>query len=131
MLAVIGKAIIFIICILLDYGMKKRGLFKASDYSILSMIVMNITLPCAIVSKLNGQEFSMDLFLLFVLGIVVNLMLMACAWFAYQRREDRLFGIINIEGFNIGCFALPFVSGFFPPVCILAICLFDAGNTVM
>lgn len=131
MFAVIGKAIIFIICILFGYGMKKRGLLKASDYSILSTIVMNITLPCAIVSKLNGQEFSMDLFLLFALGIVVNLLLMASAWFTYQNREDRLFGIINVEGFNIGCFALPFVSGFFPPVCILATCLFDAGNAIM
>lgn len=131
MFDVIGKAVIFILFILLGYGMKKRNLMKSSDYTVLSTIVMNITLPCAIISKLNGQEFSVELFLLFGLGILVNLLLIASAFLFYHKRSDRIYNIVNLEGFNIGCFALPFVSGFFPPVCILATCLFDAGNAIM
>jgi len=39
--------------------------------------------------------------------------------------------MLNLSGFNISNFALPFVSGVFSPIGILATCMFDAGNSIM
>ena len=39
--------------------------------------------------------------------------------------------MINVCGFNIGCFALPFVQNFFGPGGMIIACLFDIGNAFM
>ena len=39
--------------------------------------------------------------------------------------------MLNLSGYNIGTFAMPFVAGFLPPTGFLATCLFDAGNAIM
>lgn len=39
--------------------------------------------------------------------------------------------MLNLSGYNIGLFSMPFVAGFLPPVGFLATCLFDAGNAIM
>lgn len=39
--------------------------------------------------------------------------------------------MINVCGFTIGCFALPFVQNFFGPGKMIIACLFDIGNAFM
>ena len=47
------------------------------------------------------------------------------------KREDRTFYLLNGCGFNLGCFALPFVQAIFSPTMAVATCLYDAGNAFM
>ena len=39
--------------------------------------------------------------------------------------------MINVTGFNIGAFSLPFIQNFFGPGGMIVACLFDIGNAVM
>lgn len=39
--------------------------------------------------------------------------------------------MLNLSGFNIGTFVMPFLQTFVTPIGFLAICLFDLGNSIM
>ena len=51
MLVVLSKAIAFVLIILIGYICKRRGVFAPTDYQLVSKIVLNITLPCAVISS--------------------------------------------------------------------------------
>ena len=39
--------------------------------------------------------------------------------------------VLNLPGYNIGLFAMPFISGFLGPVGVMTTSLFDTGNAVV
>jgi predicted permease len=45
-----------------------------------------------------------------------------------RTKEQRAFEILNFPGYNIGCFALPFVQSFLGPAGMITTFLFDIGN---
>ena len=51
--------------------------------------------------------------------------------FIGKSRTEQSFMILNINGYNIGNFSLPFISFFLEGMPILAISLFDAGSAIM
>lgn len=44
---------------------------------------------------------------------------------------DRALAMLNMSGFGIGTFALPFVQSFFPASYLTYVCLFDIGNSLL
>ena len=100
---------------------------------ILSKIVFNITVPCAIFYAFVTSEFNPSLIMLVGVGFLCCFI----PWFVAMLitwREDRdhkVFMMCNISGYNIGNFVLPFAMTMFPSHTIVAICLFDAGNALM
>lgn len=48
-----------------------------------------------------------------------------------MNRQDRIFTMINMTGYNIGCFTLPLIQNFFGSGGAVAACMFDTGNAVM
>jgi predicted permease len=57
---VLTKALAFVAVIALGYFLKKRGFFKPHDYELIAKIVLNITLPCAVITSFAA--FKMDSF---------------------------------------------------------------------
>lgn len=100
---------------------------------ILSKIVFNITVPCAIFYAFVTSEFNPSLILLVAVGFICTFI----PWFAAmlitwrENNDRRVFMMCNISGYNIGNFVLPFALAIFPQHTIVAICLFDAGNSLM
>lgn len=127
------KAGAFCLVIVLGYLLKRRGFFKASDFPLLSKIVINITLPCAVVSNFSKLSVDFSLLILTALGVAFNLILIGAGWLSAlnKRKTDRAFAMLNTSGFNIGCFALPYVQSFVGPSGVVAACLFDAGNSLL
>ncbi|MEG0688995.1 MAG: AEC family transporter, partial [Hungatella sp.] len=66
--AVLTKAIAFVAIIILGYVLKKVGLFRAKDFYLISVIVMKITLPAAIVSNFSKITLDFSLLILCVIG---------------------------------------------------------------
>ncbi|MCI8601159.1 MAG: AEC family transporter [Oscillospiraceae bacterium] len=127
------KAGSFVLMIVLGYTLKRIGFFKKEDFSILSKIVLNITLPCAVITNFSTFSFEPGLMLLAALGIGTNLIMVAAGWLK-GRREGPLgkgFGMLNLSGYNIGCFTMPYAQSFLGPVGVVATCIFDAGNAIM
>jgi len=130
---VLVKALAFVMIIVTGYALKKKGFFHANDFYLISKIVIRITLPAAIVS--NFSQISLDPALLWVIliGTGVNIITVAIGYLINfgRSKEDIVFDMLNLSGYNIGNFTLPFVQSFLGPVGFAATSLFDAGNAVM
>lgn len=133
MLGVLLKAMGLICIIVLGYVLKKIGFFKPRDYVLVSKIVLNITLPAAVITSFSGFAFDAALTWIIFLGLAGNLIMSGLGYFAARKRdkETRAFFMINFAGYNIGCFTLPFVQSFLGAYGVVVTCMFDAGNSVM
>ena len=99
----------------------------------ISKIVFNFTLPAAIVHAFGSANFTPDMLLLVPLGLICALCpyLITYVVTRHSSHDDRILYLMNISGFNIGSFGLPFVQAFFPASTVVAACMFDAGNALM
>ena len=133
MSVVLTRVAAFVLIIALGYLLKRRGFFKESDFGLISSIVLKITIPCAVVSYFSKITPDFTLFWLVALGIVCNLLPISLGWIAGLAggRRAQAFNMINFSGYNIGCFALPYIQTFLGPTGVVATCLFDAGNSLM
>lgn len=48
-----------------------------------------------------------------------------------RDRNTRILHLMNLCGYNVGCFALPFLQGFVGPYGVALACLFDVGNSLV
>lgn len=133
LIEVLTKASVFIVIIAIGYILKRIGFFKASDFKVVSRIVLNITLPCAVVSNFNKLEIDMSLLFLIIIGVLCNFIMIGTGYLlAYKNTDnEKAFNMINFSGYNIGCFAMPYVQNFLGPIGVVATCLFDAGNSIL
>lgn len=124
------KAGCFIGIIILGFVLRRVGFFKEGDFRVLSQITLKITLPAAIVVSFSQMEVeaSMLTISLIALGCGVLYMLIAFLINLKADKKRRAFEVLNLPGYNIGLFAMPFVSGFLGAVGGVTTSLFDTGN---
>ena len=130
MLDILIKAACYIAIILLGILLRAVGFFKEEDFPVLSKIVVRITLPAAIISAAAGREIDPSLLSLALLGFGGGVIYMVLGYLVYNHegKAGRAFGLLNLPGYNIGTFALPFTQSFLGATGILATGLFDVGN---
>ncbi|NRW04695.1 putative permease [Clostridium beijerinckii] len=82
------KAFSFILIIAIGYSFKRIGVFGPKDYKIITKIIMNITLPCALIT--GFANFKMDTSMLFIilLGFLGNI-IMSFVGFVLARNKDN------------------------------------------
>lgn len=131
MLETIGKAIILISFIVCGYMLKQGRLFGRQSFQTISTIVFTLTLPSAIIVHLNGMQFERNLLWISLIAVACNFFFVGLGYLIGRGKMEKSFYMLNISGFNIGNFALPFVSYFFDSPAVLVVCLFDAGNSLM
>lgn len=131
MLELLTRAGAFIAIIVLGFVLRKVGVFKEEDFGVLSNIVIKITLPAAIITSFSQNQIQTDMLILSLLGFGGGALYMLCGFLANRKRsrEQRAFEVLNLPGYNIGTFALPFTQSFLGPVGVVATCLFDTGNS--
>lgn len=133
MAAVLTKAVAFVAMIIMGYLLKRAGFFQAKDFYLVSRIVIKITLPAAIVSNFSKITMDYSLLSMCVIGLLCNFVTIAAGYLmnASGSRETKAFAMLNMSGYNVGNFTMPFVQSFLSPVGFAATSLFDAGNSVM
>ena len=133
MLEVLIKSLTFILIIVIAYSLKQIKVLKKEDANVLATIIMNITLPCALLTSANGIELNGVIIILIVIGILTNVIMIMIGYFATQHEDNCLKAsfMINTSGYNIGNFVLPFVQSFFPGLGVVYLCSFDIGNALM
>ena len=125
------KAAILVSFILCGYILKQLRLFGRSTFHTISTIVFNITLPSVIIANLNGIHFEVHYLFISLLAIAFNLLMVGLGYGVGRTKDEKAFYMLNMNGYNIGNFALPFVSYFFDSAAVLIVCIFDAGNSLM
>ncbi len=130
---VLMKALAFVAIIAMGYGLKRIGFFQAKDFFLLSKIVIKITLPAAIIANFSKISMDSSMLILCVFGLACNGVLLAAAYCMNLSKpgKQKAFAMLNLTGYNIGNFTMPFVQSFLGPVGFAATSLFDAGNSVM
>lgn len=133
MLDVLAKVASFVVIILIGVAAGHSGKFGEGADRLISKIVFNLTLPCAIIRAFEASELDRSLLPLIALGFISSALpfFLSLAVYAKKPREERILQQSNVAGFNIGCFALAFIQAFFPAQGAVATCLFDAGNSLM
>lgn len=94
---------------------------------------MNITLPCALIT--GFKDFKMDTSMLFIIliGFLANIIMSAIGFTLAKNKDnkEKAFNMLNLSGYNIGCFTLPYVQSFLGPFGVGITSLFDIGNSIM
>lgn len=130
MIEILTKAGSYIAIIILGFVLRRIGFFDEYAFPVISKIVVKVTLPAALIANAVGREFDPKLLILVLLGFGGGVIYMAFGYFLNRKRgrEQQAFEILNIPGYNIGTFALPFTQSFLGPVGVLTTSLFDVGN---
>ncbi|QNM06704.1 AEC family transporter [Qiania dongpingensis] len=123
----------FILIIALGYFLKRIGFFKKEDYRLISKIVLNVTLPAAVIVNFTSTDVPPYLLSAVLLGVLGNLVMLGAAriFSGGAPWKIQMFRMLNYSGYSIGCFTLPFIQSFLGPAGVVTTCLFDAGNSVM
>lgn len=132
MFEILYQSLTLILIIGLSYVLKSLGLFsKERDFRTLTNIILYVTLPSVIITNLNGLRFPPILLVISLFGFFCNWLYVFIGKQFGKNREEKSFMVLNINGYNIGNFALPFIAFFLEGIPILAISLFDAGSAMM
>lgn len=131
--AVLTRALCFVAIIMLGYILRRRGFFKEGDFHVLSKIVLRITLPAAIVTSFAGMEVTVSMLTISLVGLGGGVLYIGLAFLMNVRspKKKRAFEVLNLSGYNIGNFTLPFAQSFLGPAGVVATSLFDTGNAVV
>lgn len=130
---ILYKAASYLLLIALGVLLKRVGYFKENDFRTLAKVLLNVTLPCAIIYNFSNIAFEVSLLSVTVFSLfcgVLAVVLVVALDKAFGLKRFLPFDIINLSGYNIGNFCLPFAQSFLPPLGVLGISLFDAGNAL-
>ena len=127
------KPISYVLVIAMGCLLRHLGFFARDDHRLLSKIMINITLPCAIIQGFAGFVRDPKLFWIVAVGFLCAFLPMLLMYLGTRGVETRLraYRMLNIGGYNVGCFSLPLIEAFFSGTGVVAACMFDIGNAVM
>lgn len=131
MLNVLMRVGCYIAIIVLGFVLRRIGFFKESDFSVLSKVVVRVTLPAALIMNAANRQLSPELLLLPFLGIGGGIVYIAAGWLLGRRsgKDQQAFDILNISGYNVGVFVVPFTQSFLGTADVMAASIFDVGNS--
>lgn len=130
MLDILTRAGCFVAIIILGFVLRRVGFFKEQDFTLLSRISIRITLPAALISSFAGKEIDASMLSIALLALGGGVLYMTIAFLMNLRssKEKRAFEVLNLPGYNIGNFTLPFIQSFLGPMGVVTTSLFDMGN---
>lgn len=130
MLDILTRAGCFVAIIAMGHILRRAGFFGPEAFGLLSKIVIKITLPAAILASSAGKPIDVSMLTLSLLGLGGGVLYMALGWLLQRKstKEQKAYFILNLPGYNIGTFALPFTQSFLGPVGVLTTSIFDLGN---
>lgn len=131
MLSVLERAGCFVAVILMGYLLRRVHFFEKEDFKVISKIVIRITLTASIVVNFSGQTLDYSTLILIPVAFCFGILMMATGYLLgrVKGREEAAFGLLNSSGCNIGNFVIPFAQSFLSPASVMAVSLFDTGNS--
>lgn len=129
---VLTKTFIYVALLLIGYGGKRLGLFSREDTRFLSMVILNLTMPAAVINGFQGVEVRGVLFWGLAIGITANLLLAVFGQVASRKKApaERVVYTYSSSAFNVANFAIPFLTGLITSDGFAAICMFDISVAI-
>ena len=130
MLDLLSRAGCFVAIIVLGFVLRRIGFFKEGDFRVLSQIALKITLPASVVVSFAQMTVEPAMLTVVLISLTCGLIYIGIAFLLNIKssKEQRAFDVLNIPGYNIGLFAVPFVQSFLGAGGVIVTSLFDTGN---
>lgn len=127
--AILNAATVILIFIL-GYTFKRLKLTNIDTARRMSAVVIYLTLPCAILSGTSGAiDIEPNLYFIVPLSFLISFVIPFAGYLIYRKKPEKcVFVMLNLGGFNIGNFILPFMQNILNPEGFIALCLFDLIN---
>lgn len=128
----IARALSLIAIIGIGYLIKRLGWVSVADFPLFSKLVLQVTLPCALITSFNEFDISSSLLVLTLFGFGTGLLHILGGYLRahHGTAMDKSFAVINTGGLNIGAFATPYISGMIGPSAVVYTSMFDVGNAM-
>ncbi len=118
-----------VLILLLGYSFKRLGLITMANAKALTNVVIYLTLPCSIIAGSSGDiDFDYTLLLISPIAFVICAAFPLVGCLRYKGGEQRVFAMLNLGGYNIGNFMLPFMQSIMSAQGFLAMCIFGVVN---
>ena len=118
--------------ILAGYLLKRFGVFGKKDYAVLSKVVLNLTLPAAVITNFAAMEWSAQLLLIPVLAFLLNWLMMGVGLLtAAGGAHPGAVSAAELPGLQHRRLCTAVCAELFGPQAVVGACLFDVGNAVM
>lgn len=129
---VLTQTIVYVILLFAGYGFKRAGIFKVEDTDFLKKVILYLTMPAMAVSGLKDLELQPAFLWCFLVGFGTSTILMLVGMAATRKKspEEKVMYLFNINTYNIGNFAIPFLTGLLSTDGFAALCLFDIGVAI-
>ncbi len=124
---VLTQTVVYLALLFIGYGFKKGGIFKAEDSGFLKSVILYITMPAMAVNGLKDLHLQMSFLWCFLTGFFTCtvLLLVGMAASKGQDASGKLLYLFSFNSFNVGNFAIPFLTGLISADGFAALCLFD------
>lgn len=129
---VLTQTIVYVILLFAGYGFKKAGIFKVEDTDFLKKVILYLTMPAMAVNGLKDLELQPSFLWCFLVGFGTSTILMLVGMAVTRRKspKERVMYLFNFNTYNIGNFAIPFLTGLISTEGFAALCLFDIGVAI-
>ena len=129
---VLTQTIVYVILLFAGYGFKKAGIFKVEDTDFLKKVILYLTMSAMAVNGLKDLELQPSFLWCFLVGFGTSTILMLVGMAVTRRKspEERVMYLFNFNTYNIGNFAIPFLTGLISTEGFAALCLFDIGVAI-
>lgn len=126
---VLTQTIVYVILLFAGYGFKKAGIFKVEDTDFLKKVILYLTMPAMAVNGLKDLELQPSFLWCFLIGFGTSTILMLVGMWLTRKNssEEKVMYLFNFNTYNIGNFAIPFLTGLISTEGFAALCLFDIG----
>ena len=113
MLDIIIRASYFILMIAVSYLLKRAGILSKEDGVAIARVVLNLTLPCAVLVSFRSFVFDWSYMLIPLISFMSNILMLSVGFMISRgkSREERIFYMLELSAYNIGNFTLAFVTG--------------------
>ena len=128
---IFSKILSMLAIIALGYALKYFGVLKREDFRILSATLIHITVPAAVI--VNFDNFIMQPTMAMIPLLCMTFFFIA-AFFCrlitkHNSPSDKAFVLLNATTYNTGAYTMAFVQTLLPASSVVAVSLFDIGNS--
>ena len=129
---VLTQTVVYLALLFIGYGFKRKGMFKVEDTKFLKSVILYITMPATAINGLKELELQTSFLWCFLIGFVTCTSLLLVGMIASRKSDaDRkLQYLFSLNSFNVGNFAIPFLTGLISTNGFAALCLFDIAVAI-
>lgn len=126
-----GQFLMSMLIIMLGYICKRLNIVKEKDGEALARVVINITLPCLIITTFSTLKIEFSLLKLTLISFIYGISITVIGLYLFRNKKRKAKGVLLmlLPAFNIGLFAYPLVEAIWGHEGVKYFGMFDLGNS--